>query len=289
MVNPNIFDQSKINKNLKSPLQKKIFLKVFENIDSTNNQAKKFIQKSENKKQMFSNNKFIVFAADHQLAGRGRRGHSWFSNDPASIAVSFLMQTKKNIEQIPQITAAAALAVKESFDFFKLKTKIKWPNDILVNNKKICGILSELIFDSEKNAYLVIGCGINLNNTAFSSEIDKIASSYYLEKNKKIDKNIFLAKLIEKMNFYLINYLSGSREMIIAAWKKELNLVGKKIDFNYKNESFTGIIEDVLESGELLINFDNGQQKKLQSLNTSLDYQSLQKYNNDSNEKGLRQ
>jgi len=280
MENPNILNHSKINKNLKLPLQKKMYLKLFESIDSTNNQAKKFVQKSEIKKQNFSNNKFIVFAADHQLAGRGRRGHSWLSNDPASLAVSFLLKTKNKIQQIPQITAAAALAVKESFDFFNLNTEIKWPNDILVNNKKICGILSELIFDSKKNAYIVIGCGINLNNTAFSSEIDRIASSYYLEKNKKIDKNIFLAKLIEKMNFYLINYLSGSREIIIAAWKKELNLVGKKIDFNHKNESFTGIIEDVLESGELLMNFDNGQQKKLQSVNTSLNYQSLHKYNN---------
>jgi BirA family biotin operon repressor/biotin-[acetyl-CoA-carboxylase] ligase len=289
MANPNVFNHSKINKNLKSPLQKKVFLKIFENIDSTNNQAKKFVQKKEAEKKNNFSEQLIVFAADQQLAGRGRRGHSWLSDDPASIAVSFLMQTKKNIEQIPQITAAAALAVKETFDFFKLKTKIKWPNDILVKNKKICGILSELIFDIEKNAYVIIGCGINLNNTAFSSEIDKIASSYYLEKNKKIDKNIFLAKLIEKMNFYLINYLSGSREMIIATWKKELNLVGKKIDFNYKNKIFTGIIEDVLESGELLMLFDNGQQKKLQSLNTSLNYQSLHKYNNDSNEKGLRQ
>ena len=280
MGNLNIFRHSKIKRNLELSLQEKVDIKVFKSIDSTNSQAKKFVQEKEAEKKNDFSDQLIVFAADYQLAGRGRRGHSWFSNDPASIAVSFLLQTKNQIDQIPQITAAAALAVKKSFDFFDLKTKIKWPNDILVNNKKICGILSELFFDSEKNAFIVIGCGINLNNTEFNPEIEELAASYYLESDKKIDKNIFLAELIENMNYYLKRYLSDSREMIISDWKKELNLVGKKIDFVYKSRSCTGIIEDVLESGELLMLFDSGQQKKLQSVNTSLSYQSLQKYNN---------
>jgi BirA family biotin operon repressor/biotin-[acetyl-CoA-carboxylase] ligase len=281
MGSPNIFNHSKIKANLKQPLQIQVSLKLSVSVDSTNNQAKEFVRNEESERQNISNDKMIVFAADYQLAGRGRRGHSWLSSDSASIAVSFLLQTKNNIEQIPQITAAAALAVKDTFDFFALKTNLKWPNDILVDHKKICGILSELVIDSRKNAFIIIGCGINLNNTTFSSEIKKIATSYYLEKNTKVDKNIFLAKLIEKMSCYLKDYLSGSREMIIASWKKELNLIGKKIDFNFKNKEYTGIIKDVLDSGELLMAFDNGQQKELQSVNTSLDYQSLQKYNND--------
>ncbi|MFN2341197.1 MAG: biotin--[acetyl-CoA-carboxylase] ligase [Halanaerobium sp.] len=288
MKNPNIFNHSKIKNKLKHSLQKKVFLVISDSVDSTNNQAKKFVRNEESESQNISNAKIIVFTADHQFAGRGRRGHSWLSNDPASIAVSFLLQTKNNIEQIPQITAAAALAVKDCFEFFALKTEIKWPNDILVSNKKICGILSELIFDAEKNAYVIIGCGINLNNTEFSSEIEEIATSYYKEKNKKVDKNIFLAKLIEQMNFYLENYLSGSREMIIKSWKKELNLIGKRIDFNFKDKDYSGIVKDILDSGELLMLFDNGQQKKLQSLNTSLNYHSLQKYNNDLSKKGLK-
>jgi BirA family biotin operon repressor/biotin-[acetyl-CoA-carboxylase] ligase len=282
----NLFDHSKIKKNLKLPLRQNVGLEIFESIDSTNTQAKKLVKKNKAVPNNLLNNKLIVLAADSQLAGRGRRGHSWFSNDPASIAVSFLLQAKNEIEQLPQITAAAALAVKDCFDFFNLKVEIKWPNDILINNKKICGILSELIFDLEKNAYLIIGCGVNLNNEEFSSEIEELATSYYLERNEKIDKNLFLAKLIEKMNSYLFKYLNESREKIISDWKSELNLVGRKIDFDYKNKSYTGIIEDVLESGELLMTFENGQQKKLQSLNTSLNYQSLQIYNNDYNREG---
>lgn len=68
--------------------------------------------------------------------------------------------------------------------------------------------------------------------------------------------------------------------MIISDWKKELNLVGKKIDFEFKNKKNSGVIKDILDSGEILVAFENGQLKKLQSVNTSLDYQSLAKYNN---------
>ncbi|MEC9489406.1 MAG: biotin--[acetyl-CoA-carboxylase] ligase [Halanaerobiales bacterium] len=278
MKNISIFNQNKIKNELKQSLFQNISLKLFKSIDSTNNQAKEFVQKSRHKKK--EGKDLIIFAADSQLAGRGRSGHSWFSSDPASIAVSFLFQAKNNIDQIPQITAAAALAVKETFEFFDLETDLKWPNDILVNKKKICGILSELVFDVQRDTFIIIGCGINLNNTTFSSEIEKLATSYYLEKEKMVDKNIFLAKLIEKMNFYIKKYLGGSRDKILASWKKELNLVGKKIDFDFKNISYTGVIKEVLDSGELLVVTDNGEDKRLQSVNTSIDYQSLAKYNN---------
>lgn len=279
MGNPNFFNQVLIENNLRQSLLRDISLKLFKSIDSTNNQAKEFVQRSLDQKN--ESKDLIIFAADSQLTGRGRRGHNWLSSDPASIAVSFLFQAKNNIDQIPQITAAAALAVKETFKIFDLETNLKWPNDILVDNKKICGILSELVFNAQKDTFVIIGCGINLNNTEFSSEIKKIATSYYLEKNKRIDKNIFLAKLIEQLNFYIKNYLIGSREMILASWKKELDLVGKKLDFEFKNKKYTGIIRDILDSGELLVAFEDGQNKKLQSVNTSLDYQSLDKYNND--------
>ena len=82
------------------------------------------------------------------------------------------------------------------------------------------------------------------------------------------------------MIYYIENYFSGSRNQIIVEWKEELDLEGKKIDLKYKDKKHTVLIKKVLESGELLVVFDNGQKKRLQSLNTSLDYQSLAEYNN---------
>lgn len=284
MENYNIFSQSTIQNNLNENIVEKVFLKVYDSVDSTNNQAKNYINNSSSKLERINQDNLIVFAADSQLAGRGRRGHNWLSKDPASIAVSFLFKAEANINKIPQITAAAALAVKETFDLFDLKTVLKWPNDILVDNKKICGILSELVLNKEKEIFIIVGCGINLNNNDFDSEIQKIATSYYLEKDKKINKNIFMARLIEKIKFYFDNYLSGSRKQIINQWKKVLNLTGKKIDLTYSGKKETVLIKEIMDSGDLLVEFTDGRQKKVQSSNTSLNYQSLDKYNDCSRE-----
>jgi BirA family biotin operon repressor/biotin-[acetyl-CoA-carboxylase] ligase len=275
----NNFNQNKIQDNLKNNISRKTILKIYDKVDSTNNQAKDLIESSIAELKLLKNDKLFVFAADSQLAGRGRRGHSWLSSDPASMAVSFLFKPNSNTDKIPQITAAAALAVQDTFNFFDLKTVIKWPNDILVDHKKICGILSELVLNRKNEAFVVVGCGINLNNEFFASEIQAIATSYYLEKNKKINKNIFLARLIEKIETHITNYFSGSRENIINKWKKRLNLTGKKIDFIHNGEKQTGFIKEVLDSGNLLVVLADGREKELQSATTSLDYQSLSKYN----------
>ena len=273
----NVFDNNKIRANLDNFLNGKFELKIYSSVDSTNSQAKEYIKKVEN--NIFQNKKAVIFAADIQQKGRGRKGHNWLSNDPAGIAVSFVFKAKGELTKIPQITAAAGLAVKETFEKFKLQTKLKWPNDILVNDKKICGILSELVFDQNREAFIVIGCGINLNNSNFNAEVQQIATSYYLEKNKKVDKNLFLSVLIKKMNYYIENYLNEQRKEIIDKWKKELDLIGKKIDLKHKNKDYTVLIKDILDSGELLVVFDNGEKRKLRSLNTSLDYNSLNSYN----------
>lgn len=278
----NKLDENIINKNIAdadSDLEKKLLLKLFTEVDSTNNKAKKFIQREYQKQISPEQNDLFVFAADRQNSGRGRRGHSWFSNNSASLSVSFLFKSKVELDKIPQITAAASLAVKDSFNSFSLDTSIKWPNDILVGNKKICGILSELVFSPQKEAFVIIGCGVNLNNEEFESEIKDIATSYYLETNKMLDKNIFLAELTKNMSRYIESYFSAEKDNIIQKWKNELNLIGKKIDLNYKNKNYTVIIKNITNRGELLISLENGEEKIIQSVNSSLDYKSLEKYN----------
>lgn len=275
----NCFDRKEIKKKLDDSLINKVELKLYSQISSTNSEAKNYIMDSNDLESIFKNEKFVFLAADSQYSGRGRRGKNWLSESPASISASFLFKAEGEIEEIPQLTAAAALAVNETLNYFNLDNLIKWPNDILVNGKKICGILSELIFSPNEEAFVVIGCGLNLNNSSFNSSISKQATSYYIEKGEKLNKNIFTAKLIENMYSYIKKYFHGERKRIIKEWKKKLNLKFKKIDLTYKNHNKTAVIKDILDSGELLVDFDNGNEKTLSSLYTSLDYQSLQKYN----------
>jgi BirA family biotin operon repressor/biotin-[acetyl-CoA-carboxylase] ligase len=276
MDNLNFFDSIKIKSNLKKPLSNRVKLTIFSKTDSTNDQAKKYLKKTKNPNNISDIN---VFAADFQEKGRGRRGHSWFSGGPKGLAASFLFAVDNDIEKIPLITAAAALVLSDTFDFFGLETELKWPNDILVSQKKIAGILSELVIANNQSAFVIIGCGVNLNNSNFKTEISNLATSYYLEKKEQIDKNLFLSVLIEKMNDYVNDFFNQKRKEIIMTWKKKLALVGKKIDFNHKNRNYSGEIKEILDNGDLLIDFQNGQSKKVSSLNTSLDYKSLKKYN----------
>jgi BirA family biotin operon repressor/biotin-[acetyl-CoA-carboxylase] ligase len=275
----NLFNYDQIKAKLNNYLNKKIVLKIFSSIDSTNDQAKNHVKRLKKINNKNNNKKTYVFASDFQEKGRGRRGHSWFSGGPDGLAVSFLFEVGDDIAKIPLITAAAALAVNETLEYFDLKNKIKWPNDILVADKKITGILSELVLDNSQKAFVIIGCGINLNNSNFETEINNLATSYYLEKKEKINKNLFLAILIDKMQNYLDNYLYRNREEIIKKWKEKLDLTGKTIDLTYKNENYTGKIEKILDNGDLLIDFENGPKKPVDSFNTSLDYKSLDKYN----------
>lgn len=268
MQDLNTFDRKKIKNNLKHKIKSDFELKIYEEVDSTNKKAKDYLQKNNLEKN-------IIFTTKRQTAGKGRKGHSWFSNDPASLAVSFLFEINYNLKEIPQITAAAALAVSKTFKKFGLKTQVKWPNDILAANKKICGILSELVFNKDQEAFVIIGCGINLNNNNFKEEIKEIATSYYLETKNKLDKNLFLAELILNMDYYLNSYLNADKKTIITEWKNELDLADKRVDLEYKGCKYRVLIKKVLNTGELLVVFADGKEKKLQSLYTSLDYKSL--------------
>lgn len=275
----NYLKQAKIERNLKNRLKNIVQLNLYQSLDSTNNKAKRYLKELD--KAYCRKQKLTIFAADYQTKGRGRRGKNWFSGGPVGLAVTFLSIIENDVDKIPQITAAASLAVKDTFNFFELESVIKWPNDILVNNKKICGILSELVLNKKENDFVLIGCGINLNNIQFNPEIKNKTTSYYLEKGKKVDKNLFLAKLIELMEFYIKKYSCGSRKEIINKWKDELNLIGKKIDLSYKNIDYTVIILDILTSGKLLVKTKNDQIKEMDSLNTTLYYESLFKYNSN--------
>lgn len=262
--------------------ERQIKILTLDSVDSTNNTAKKYIEKinEENKdSKNIRDNKLYVFAANIQTKGRGRRGNNWLSANEESLSVSFLTKVNDNIKNLPPITAAAALAVSNTLNEFNLRTNIKWPNDVLVKDKKIAGILSELILADKNNAYVVIGCGINLNNKSFAEEISQKATSYFKETGSELDKNIFLVEFIENMDYYINRYFSNKREEIIKIWKENLNIISKKAKLIHQGKIYKVFIKDVLNSGEIIAELEDGSLKKFQSSNTSFKYNSNE--NND--------
>ena len=156
-----------------------------------------------------------VVYADMQTAGRGRRGRSWVSPKRDSLLFSLLLRPEISPDKASQITLLMALAVTKVLrDRYGLEAGIKWPNDIVITGKKVCGILTELYPDSDGKFFVIVGCGINLNlNNEELKNIDIPATSIYKETGKQVDKQEFLDKFLSNFeneyNDFLINGIKG--------------------------------------------------------------------------------
>ena len=139
-------------------------------IDSTNNEIKRSAIKGAEEGQ--------VISAGMQTAGRGRSGHQWETPADISIATSLLLRPTMPVEHLHSLTLVAAVAVRRAIeDLYDIETWIKWPNDVIVQGKKICGILTEMSAANGQAEYVVVGIGVNVHQTSFSEELaDKAIS-----------------------------------------------------------------------------------------------------------------
>ena len=169
---------------------------LLDSVDSTNNYAKSI------SKETLEN---VLIIANNQTAGRGTKGSTWYSEANSNILMSFLIKNIKNKSTLKDITIKIGKIVYEVLNNnFNLDFEIKLPNDIMCNNKKICGILCERSMANEKTNYLVIGIGINVNQITFNDEIKNIATSLKKELGYDINKNDLISE-IEKKVENLIN------------------------------------------------------------------------------------
>lgn len=143
-------------------------------VDSTNEEAKRGADSGAEHG--------TVYVADEQTAGKGRRGRSWLSESRENLYFTLLLRPKLAPEKVTMLTLVMAYAVAVAVEKVTgLQTSIKWPNDIVVNDKKVCGILSEMKLDKQRCAYCVIGVGMNIGQTQFPEELQDKATSLQAE------------------------------------------------------------------------------------------------------------
>lgn len=163
----------------------KPIFKYFEEIDSTNLEAKREGEAGAPE--------FTVISAGTQTAGRGRSGHTWISPKKISVATSILLYPDGiSMEHLPRLTIIAGVAVAEAVEeLYPLHTQIKWPNDVLIDSKKICGILTEMEAENGHAKQVVCGIGVNVHQKKedFAPEIRDMATSLDIELEKQIDAN----------------------------------------------------------------------------------------------------
>lgn len=222
---------------------REIFL---ENIDSTNRWAKNNIENLADKTVVF---------AESQTQGRGRLQRTWVDLGKGNLFLSLILKPGENFdERYANLTQYMSVTLCKTLDEYNIKSEIKWPNDVLINGKKIAGILSEASVKGSKFKGLVLGIGVNLNaNEKDFDKIDKKVTSLNLELGKTIDMIEFKNKLVSKFFAYYDEFLAQGFEFIKKDYLERANFLDKELCVALINETKKGIAKDVTNKGELVL------------------------------------
>ncbi len=226
----------------------------FEEIDSTNT----YLLNQENKIDISG----TVVLAEFQTKGRGRMDRHWKSDSAQNLTFSVLFVKNKSLfESLNFLNFSAALAVASSIEnLYQLKPELKWPNDILINRKKTCGILIETVTTKNQIEKVVVGIGINVNQSQFTGEYNYPPTSIRIQLGKEVERERLLAEILNNFEHY-INKLKSNKESIINEWKMRCKMIGEKISVRLNNEIKYGIFDDIDKNGFLLLRTKNGLEK----------------------------
>ncbi|MGN0250804.1 MAG: biotin--[acetyl-CoA-carboxylase] ligase [Oliverpabstia sp.] len=224
----------------------------YEEIDSTNTQAKRLAEEDA------PSGTLVV--SDCQVKGKGRRGRVWTSPKGEAIYMTILLRPQIRPDRASMVTLVMGLSVVQAIrNVLGLETSIKWPNDVVLNRKKLVGILTEMSAQMDYIEYLVIGTGINANMTEFSEELRDKATSLRMEMGRPVNRAALIA---ESMKCFEINYeifektqdLSG----LIEDYQAVLANLNQPVRVLEPGHEYSGIARGINEKGELLVEREDG-------------------------------
>ncbi len=205
----------------------------FQEIDSTNIYLK-------NTYKLLSN--FTFVSTDYQSHGKGRNDRTWSSEPGENLMFSFLVKDENLLKQSPIISLLSAVEVAKVLETYKIKhVSIKWPNDVLINDKKVCGILAE----GQLPDYMVVGIGLNVNQKKFPEGLRRPATSLCLEHKKDID----IEELKEKLFPQLVDSLTNlDLDKSLDYFRKHNYLLNKRVKAIVNNQTFIGEVVGIDDS-----------------------------------------
>ncbi|MBN1473384.1 MAG: biotin--[acetyl-CoA-carboxylase] ligase [Syntrophaceae bacterium] len=207
-----------------------------------------------------------VVVADSQSAGKGRLQRSWFSPPQANIYTSIILRPEFNPADAPRITIMAGLAAAQTIETYcPREARIKWPNDVLLDGKKVCGILAQMQTNEDKIDFVILGIGINVNIAAddFPAEIRKIATSLAAQTGAFHSRHDLLITLYKNLSKWYKTLISTGFEMISDEWLRMASLIGCKIQVKFGNEIIKGKAVGIDERGALVMSDSKGKTVKI--------------------------
>lgn len=213
----------------------------------------------------------LAVIAEEQLSGKGRLGRKWVTPKYTSIAFSLVVKPDIKPEYAPGITLVMGLAVCRAIkNYTGLKARIKWPNDVIVNGKKVCGILTEMSSKIDAVNYIIIGTGINVNVQQFPDELKDMATSLSIETGKDISRKELLADILFEFEKLYNEFKENRLKNIINEFKSFSATLGQSVRVISVNDSFEGIAEDITDDGTLVVRQGDGTTRRVISGDVSV-------------------
>ena len=211
-----------------------------------------------------------LIISEQQTKGKGRLGRVWKSKSGDGIWMSLIIKPKIEPHKAPFLTLVSGASVVKALSNLGVEASIKWPNDIIVHNKKICGILTELSAEMERVNYVVIGIGINIKTIDFPDEIKEKATSLYKEGYKLSRVDIVRQFCIEFEKLYKGYILDGNKQDTLELCRKYSAIIGKQVYVIKNNKRELVKCIDINENGNLIVKEKNGEIQEIMSGEVSI-------------------
>ncbi len=251
-------------KYIKTSLNNNILLEIFETIDSTSNYLKHSVRKSSIP---------IICLAEHQTSARGRHQRKWHAPFAQNLYFSYAFPVNKDLSELAGLSLVIGLAIISSLNEFDLpeKLELKWPNDIMYQNKKLVGILIDVLAESNSESYVIIGVGINAN---MKEDPDNIITQKWISLgeilNSYIDRSSLFIKVFKKITLYLQKFEEKGFEYFVDEYHNFDTLFGKEIKVISGNSEVKGKAIGINNRGNLKLELENGEIKICSSGDTSI-------------------
>lgn len=249
---PDVFSGNEISSRLQTKWAGKP-IHFFEETGSTNNDCRRFLEEGDPHG--------VLVVADSQSMGKGRRGRGWISPKGTTISMSIGLRPTFMPDKASMLTLVMAMSVcKAICELTGAKAQIKWPNDIVVNKKKVCGILTEMSTQMDYIEHVIIGVGINVNQTEFEEEIAKTATSLLVEMDKQYDRNLIVQKVTEYFEQYYEAFVETcDMSTLMGEYNNWLVNKNAKVRVLDPKGEFDGTAKGINETGELIVETEDGQ------------------------------